>query len=217
MKIRTQEILTDYLSESIAWRKKELSDLKTLIDSKSDYPHRKYALLRCGIALLYAHFEGFTKQASQAYLEYVAAQRLPPQQLASNFLALSFCHTINDISDSRKPSAFAHALKVFSDPGISRLNIPYKTGINTESNLSSSVLKEIIWVLGFDYICYETKEKLIDGKLLARRNKIAHGERLSMDIHDYTEVHEAVIEMINTLKNQIENAASLKSYRRALP
>ena len=35
MKIRTLEQLSDKLAEELAWRKKELSALKAMIDSKS--------------------------------------------------------------------------------------------------------------------------------------------------------------------------------------
>lgn len=72
MKIRTVEILSDKISEDLAWRKKELTDLKYIIDTKSLSLVRKSLLGRCGIAILYAHWEGFIKKSSLRFLEFIS-------------------------------------------------------------------------------------------------------------------------------------------------
>ncbi len=94
----------------------------------------------------------------------------------------------------------------------SRSSIPFKNAINTESNLSSKVFKEIIWCLGVDYSFYETKEKFIDSKLLGRRNHIAHGQNMDINISEYSEMRETVIDMMTNFKTQIENCAITKEY-----
>ncbi|MFM5941942.1 MAG: MAE_28990/MAE_18760 family HEPN-like nuclease, partial [Dolichospermum sp.] len=80
------------------------------------------------------------------------------------------------------------------------------------SNLSSSVFKEIICMIGLDYSFYESKEVLMNEKLLQQRNSIAHGNYLEIDQKDYDELHTIVIGMMDTLRNQIDNAASIKQY-----
>ncbi|MBD2666493.1 MAE_28990/MAE_18760 family HEPN-like nuclease [Richelia sinica] len=65
MKIRTVEQLSDILARELAWRKVELSALKSLIDSKSFASGKRKALLRSGITILYAHWEGFVKVAAK--------------------------------------------------------------------------------------------------------------------------------------------------------
>lgn len=92
--------------------------------------------------------------------------------------------------------------------------IPYKTAVDTESNLSARVLREIIFTLGFDYSFYEPKEKLLESKLLKKRNHIAHGEDIDIEDVDYDELHATVIELMNCLYNQIENGAVSRSYER---
>lgn len=52
MKIHNREQLSDKLAEELAWRKKELSILKSLIDSKSFESAKRKALLRSGITML---------------------------------------------------------------------------------------------------------------------------------------------------------------------
>jgi hypothetical protein len=89
--------------------------------------------------------------------------------------------------------------------------IKYEFRIAT-SNLSSSVFKEIICMIGLDYSFYKSKEVLIDEKLLGKRNIIAHGNYLDIDEKDYDELHRIVIEMMDTLRNQLDNAAATKEY-----
>ena len=76
MSIRTAEQLSDKLSTDLDWRKKELSELKSLVEARNISPQRHNALMRSGICILYAHWEGFVKLASNSYLEYVAMQKL---------------------------------------------------------------------------------------------------------------------------------------------
>jgi len=89
MSIRRLEELNDQLSSELAWRKKELSVIKSLIDTGSFSTSKKTALLRSGVTILYAHWEGFIKQAASIYLEFVSMQRLPYDKLSANFVALA--------------------------------------------------------------------------------------------------------------------------------
>jgi len=89
----------------------------------------------------------------------------------------------------------------------------WKNAIQTKSNLNSKYFKEIVTSLGLEYSFYEIKEKLIDEVLLGSRNKIAHGERYSLDRVQYIDLHHEVIGMMDIFKNQIENSANLKTYK----
>jgi len=215
MKIRTVEMLSDFLSHDLAWRKKELTDIRRIFQL-SEHSTRRKALTRCGIALLYAHFEGFTKQAGRAYLEFIATQRLKNSEISSNLRAVTLRELLSSVESSRKPSAYHPVVDLFENQDGARAKIPYKTAIDTESNLSSRVLREIIFILGLDYSAYESKQVLIDSKLLGRRNHIAHGESLDIDDDDYDDMHNSVITLLNCLRNQIESAASSKSYVKAV-
>jgi hypothetical protein len=207
-------MLSDRLAGDLGWRKKELTDIRQLAQLAGNQPRRR-VLTRCGVALLYAHFEGFTRQAGQAYLEYVAAQRLTYDKIARNLMAVALCESLSPVADSRKASVYQRGVHLLLDSGAERAMIPYKTAVKTDSNLSSKVLKEILFVLGLDYGLYASKEKLIDGRLLARRNHVAHGEDIGLDDEDYDELHESVIEMLNLLRNQIENAVAQRIFLRS--
>lgn len=103
MSVRTAEQLSDKLSDELAWRKKELSEVKALIEAKSISNQRHLALIRSGVVILYAHWEGFVKSASNYYLEYVSMQKLRYEQLSSNFLAVAMKVKLNEARDTNKP------------------------------------------------------------------------------------------------------------------
>jgi hypothetical protein len=212
MTIRTFDQLSDNLSAELAWRKKELSDLKFFIEQNSTSRLRKQVLSRSGIALLYAHWEGFIKLCGSYFLEYIAMQRHKNKELKINLLTLSMRNRINFSTNSKKYSEYGKITDFFMNKMDSRSSIPFKNAINTESNLSSKVFKEIIWCLGVDYSFYETKEKFIDSKLLGRRNHIAHGQNMDINISEYSEMRETVIDMMTNFKTQIENCAITKEY-----
>jgi hypothetical protein len=216
MTIRTKEDLIDKIALDHVWRIREISELKTLIVSPTLSPQRKKVLCRAGIALLYAHWEGFIKKTGTYFLEYVAMQKLPISALKSNFVTLIIKNKIDEAAKSNKYSAFDKLTDFLINQQSSRAKIPFKQIVNTESNLSTTVLKEITWCLGIDYIYFESKEKLIDLKLVGRRNHVAHGEEMPVDVGDFMEIVEEVLGLMNTFRNLIENSAVLSSYKRAI-
>ncbi len=210
-KIRTVSQLSDQLSEEIAWRKKELIYIKTLID-KNRYRTVQSTLLRSGTAILYAHWEGFVKNAATSYVEFVARQNLKYSELAPNFLALAIKKQLNEAQSSYRAVIFTKVVDFLITGLESKCLIQWDDAIKTQSNLNSDVLKDIICILGLDYSLYETKEKIIDETLLRSRNEIAHGQYLLIEFDQYTELHREIISLMDLFRDQIENAAISKTY-----
>jgi hypothetical protein len=102
MKIRTLEHLNQRLTDDLIWRKKEISDLKSLIESKNFSTSKHNAILRSGVTLLYAHWEGYIKTAATSYLEFVARQQLIYDRLAINFVAIAMKFKLNEEVKQRK-------------------------------------------------------------------------------------------------------------------
>jgi hypothetical protein len=211
MKIKDVEQLRKKLDEELGWRKIELSALKAVIDLKSLESGRRKVLLRSGVTMLYAHWEGFVKVSGNSYIEFVAMKKLPYNQLAHNFIALAMKDQLDEAKDTKKATIYNDVAKFFMTKLTERSVIKYEFRIGT-SNLSSSVFKEIICMLGLDYSLYESKEVFINKRLLEKRNIIAHGNYLDIDEKDYDELHTIVIGMMDTLRNQIDNAAATKEY-----
>lgn len=212
MSIRTVEQLSDSLSEEIIWRKKELTALRLMVESKSLPQDRQAVLLRGSVALLYAHWEGFIKAAGRAYLEFVHFQRRSYNQLARNFVALGIRAKLSNAAGITKVRAHLDVVDFFLDHLNDRCNLPYKDGIDAQSNLSSHVLRNVVETLGLDYSEFEMKEKLLDDLLLRQRNTIAHGEYLTTTIGAYLDLHEQVLQMMEAFRIQVDNAAALKRF-----
>jgi len=210
-KIRTLEHLQRILDDELAWRKKELAVIKSLVTARSSKEIIN-CHIRSGITLTYAHWEGFIKAAGNAYLTYIASQRLTYSDLTNNFVAVAAKRLLSEAGLSNKVTVYAQVTDFFLSGLTDRCNLPVE--IETKSNLSSEVLREIIYTLGLDYREYETEAKLIDEILLKNRNEVAHGKYLLIDVDQFVEIHKTIISLLDLFSNQISNAASTKAYKR---
>lgn len=213
--IRTKEELIDKIAQDHIWRLREIAELRNLIKEPTTSELRKRVLCRSGIALLYAHWEGFVKKSGTYFLEYVAGRRHNISELRSNFITLLVRGKIDRAGESNKYSAFDEVTRYIIENQTTRAKIPTKNVVDTQSNLSSNVLKEIMWCLGLDYECYESKENLIDLKLVGRRNHVAHGEAIEINSDDFVEMVDEVLGLMNTFKNLLENSCVNETYKAA--
>jgi hypothetical protein len=215
MSIRTVEQLVDAVSADISWRRKELTDLKYLLESSDGNRTRQTVLTRAALALLYAHWEGYVKAVSEMYLEFVCMQRCRNVELSDCMLAATLRTLLLSSESSHKISSHVEVVRFFRTGMDARSRLPYKSVVRTESNLSSTVLLEILRTLGFDASDYESKSHMLDHQLLAKRNHIAHGSALAIDKDEYLHLHDEILALMNLLRNYIENAAATGAYLRA--
>jgi hypothetical protein len=175
MKIRSLLDLNDVIGRELAWRKKELSAISILIQKRRD--HERIVLLRAAVPILYAHWEGFIKKASSCYLQYVSRRKLKYADLKSNFVALACKSALSESLNSNKLLLFNDVVYFITHNQQEVAQIPYENVIDTKSNLNSDVFINIIHQLGVSYDSfYNTKELIIDGSLLKKRNQM-HMER----------------------------------------
>jgi hypothetical protein len=214
MKIRTLEQLNQRLTDDFVWRRKEITDLNDLIDTRTFSDSKRTMLLRGGITLLYAHWEGYIKTVAKSYLEFVAMQKLTYDELAINFVAVAMKTKLKEATETNKATIFTEVTRFLLTQTNNRSLIPYEDVVTTGSNLSSSVLCEISCVLGVDYSFYGKREVIIDQQLLSRRNAIAHGEYLSLNCDEYRNLQIQILTMMDHFRNQVENSAAQKLYLR---
>ncbi|MGM0478496.1 MAG: MAE_28990/MAE_18760 family HEPN-like nuclease [Bacteroidota bacterium] len=210
MKVRTKSELQNKLDQDIQWRKKELIDymliVKKNIDSTSLTP-----LVRGGIALGYAHWEGFIKKASSIYMNYISIKKIPLCNMRINFIALSYLKKLNKGNNIDECISIIQDVLNNSDKPC---KIYDKEIIDTKSNLRFYVLKDILTSLGFDHSYFASKENFIDKKLVNPRNDIAHGTYIDVNYEDFLTVHHNIIPLMEHYKTLIENSAELKSYKK---
>ena len=211
MKIKTVFQLQDKLDKDLAWRKKELTWIK-LNMSKYASKEEINTYLRIGTTFLYAHWEGFIKNAAENYLLYVSKQKLKYEDLTSNFLAIALRSKLMESGKSKKTSIHKGFLDFYYANLKKEAYIPYKNVIFTEYNLKSKILKEIIITLGLDYSPYELKGNYIDSNLVKNRNDIAHGRYIDIDLIDFENLYRDIISLLDIFKDQIIDAAKCRNF-----
>jgi hypothetical protein len=209
--VRTPQELEDALSADLAWRRVEMQSLRSQV--RAARGATQDALLRAGLALLYAHWEGYCKHSLTLYLKFVARRKLKLRELRPGFAALAVDSAIRKqggLSEARRRMS---TVTILMDRLDERLYIPSKE-VNTQSNLSSEVCSELLETLGLDFAPFSTKAHLIDYKLLRARNEIAHGRWSPVDLEAYEELHSEVLVMLQTVRNLVTAAADNGEYRR---
>lgn len=211
MKIKKLEKLQDLLDQDMAWRKKELIDIKLLIHST-----KNPALCRAGIALLSAHFEGFIKQAANYYVVHVASQNIKISDLHTNFAAIHSGKLFDPCAASDKITVYQKAIDDFlNNYSTQNFRVNYTREhpiIKTESNPSSTVVKNIFDSIGLDFSPYETKTNYIDADLLSNRHSVVHGEKVYIEISDFDNTFEIIIGIMEQFSDQVIAAAINKIY-----
>lgn len=212
MKVRSLYELEAQLDIDLAWRRKEFTTLKFLIDESR--AHQKEVLLRSAIALLYAHWEGHIKHCAHVYLEYLNNKGVKYSEMTDNFFQLSLGEVFKQGFSIKKFPSQKQICNYIKSNNIGNFNISVNTVIDTESNLKYEVIFNILEQLGLDSSLFELKENFINSKLLKCRNAIAHGEKVSKtDLEDtYSELEEELLNMIITFQNVIRNTASNRLY-----
>lgn len=211
-KIRTLSQFQEVLDAEMGWRIKEISTFK--LAAKTGGIGQK-AFVRAGVALLYAHWEGFVKSASGNYLIFVDGQGHTYRDLKTCFAVFGLKGRLIMLTSSKKsePNIEAFNFILSEIDKVAKMSI--SNAIETESNLSSKAFDNIAASLDISTAPYKTKYNLIDESLVRRRNKVAHGEYLDLGLTDFLTLVDEIIALMKAYKTDLENAASLKAYRRA--
>lgn len=175
------EDFEDSLQRDLAWRKMEISQLFMILNKAES----KEIVGKSIILLLYAHWEGYIKKSSKYYLKYVSEKNIALEKLTRNFEAImlkKYAHECieADSLNLAKEFAFMDAqkklLKRTFHVRIDADNEFDEDLINTQHNLSSKVLKNIIQIVGIEYNdAIKARNQYLDSNLVKHRNAIGHG------------------------------------------
>lgn len=208
----TLEQLQDKIDSIVAWRKKELSCLLENVKITNDFSQS--VAIRTGYVLTYAHFEGAIKHLATLYLEYVSGQNIEVEKLTMNFLLIGVKEQdLKILYETNKIDKRIEIIRKILDLKTST-NLPFKNVINTESNLKSEVLQNILNIVNFDKSKYELDYNFIDSNLLKTRNLIAHGDKLdaTCTFDQFEQCNKKVLKLINDFSKDVYDYAKSKKY-----
>jgi len=195
----------------MAWRLKEVKAFS--VASKGNGPERRY-FIRAGVALIYAHWEGFIKVSSEMYLKFVNSRGLKYSELKSCFSVFGLKSKLQSLAESRQSRANIDAFDFIVAEMDNTARLQLGSAINTESNLTSKVFINIATSIDIDVREYLSRFNLIDESLVRRRNKIAHGEFIEIGGAEFVDLVDDVLKMMREYKTDLENAASTAAYKR---
>lgn len=218
MKIKSKDNFLDFIQSERAWRKKELTNIKYLIHgsrkSSSD------VLIRSGVLLLYAHWEGYVKKVCEGFFYYLNFKGLKYSQLQTNFIALGVSEEFNWNFPQKKYSSYAKAVSFVLDRAKEcKFNIDVSARVDTKSNLNYEVLLNLLNMLGIVCDHFKNNQHHIDNRLLKYRNAIAHGERtdnnpdLNITFDDFTDLDSRIGELMDHFETLVINHVELESYK----
>jgi hypothetical protein len=210
--IRTLTDLQSVLDDEFSWRLKEIAELKGV--ARRPQPLSESTVVRAGAALAYAHWEGFVKAASAAYVDYVSSTRTAHCDLVTPFAVMSLNSKLKVIAETKSAEISASAFDFIRDQMNQSAKLIGKEIISTEANLSSTVLKQVLGALDISITRYEARFNFIDETLLKNRHAIAHGDALTLDRFGWVAVADNTITLLRWVKTDIENAASTSAFRR---
>ena len=207
---RTISDLENNLSKELSWRIKELSDYKAILRQAKD--NQKKTLIRGGIVLLYAHWEGFVKQASEHYFNYVKLRRVKLINLKENFVVICLRKHISNLLETNKITKQTESIKFIFNKLDKKAIFPSKIPIKTY-NLDYENFLLYCLTIGLDYKEFELSRNFINIKLVKNRHKIAHGNFLMINLENFEEIFNKTINLLKKIKTDIINSAILKKFK----
>lgn len=213
MKIRSKAELIDYLGGNKQERKRELISIAHDLSPKRGEPSGR--IRRAAIVLAYAHWEGFVKDAARAYVRLVSHKSRSLSSLALSFQALA-CRQelVNAQTASRRIQPHLEVVKLLIDNRERSCQINAERAIDTESNLTSEVFKNICYCVGLDY----TSDWVLDGpfidEMFKNRCEVAHGDLFIPETKYAQETIQFSIRAIDRFSTDIENAAIVEAFLR---
>lgn len=199
------------LEQDLRWREAELASLKRLAIVSSTDSAAYQGLLRAMWALLYAHFEGFTKFCWDSVLDHVQSENIPTKELDARYALLALENEFRSLRAGLDPDAIWTFLQRKIPAALSAKAVfPEDLRLKTDSNLWPNVFERETAKLGI--VCDELdKHRARIKTLVARRNDIAHGKGMTIanlsEYHDYEHatfclMHELAIKVLELVEQK---------------
>lgn len=210
----TEDDLSSQLNAELNWRRRELSDLKTAINGADVIA--KSVLLRALVTMAYAHWEGFVRASATKYFSHLTLKKRPYAELDLQFYKNSFLARLEAFFRSRaNTEEGCRFIALILESQELRFSFINPQLVDTKSNLSTEVIKDLCLVCGFDSQFFEDNRFFIDVSLLKKRNAIAHGQDEGIEEGEADSYITTALALMEHFKTLIENKVYTKGYLRA--
>lgn len=211
MKIRTLQEFQDALDDALAWRKREISSLFREANRPQNEP-----FARAFIAMLYAHWEGFIKEAARTYCEFINGQRLLQEEAALPLVMLTHRNAITRCAETRMNSDKLQMVSSLMNSGKERVRMPAEGPIIT-NNLRFEVFADLCAILQVPISPFATSRNFINEELCDRRNAIAHGKFLRCPPSELRQAKDRVVNLLADFKGHLIGNVLSAAYRNSRP
>lgn len=224
------EILAEFEADK-SWRDNDLVFFENQLANEQD-EEKQRVISKALILLLYANFEGHVKLIFQTYVKTINQENLYCKDVIYQLQACSLDNEFREyksptykpkhrIFKKEHPKGFVELgrriefLENLEEIMTTPVNIDQDKIIDTESNLSKTVVHKIIYRLGFDENIIDDKAIACVEKLLNFRNNIAHGSKKSGWTYDeYQKIKKEVNQLVQKIKQQVIEHLSNEKYKK---
>lgn len=203
------------LEADLQWRESELASLKRLAINAQEGSVTYQSLLRALWALLYAHFEGFTKYSWDTLFDYIQFEKIPKEDLSERFAIIALEKDFRTLRASLDATSIMQFLNVSMPAALqSEAEFPEEIRLKTDSNLWPNVFERETNKLGIH--CEELEKHRGKIKaLVARRNDIAHGKEMTIaSVAEYHTYENSALCLMHELAIKTIEIIDSKSYKK---
>ncbi|TCN17650.1 MAE_28990/MAE_18760 family HEPN-like nuclease [Sinorhizobium americanum] len=203
------------LSDAVDRRREEITLVRRVVGNEEGTILEQTAAVMA-LPILYAHWEGFVKEAVAEYIEFLEQQDLSPNQAHPTIFSFAMRKRVRGLLQSGS----IERMSDFADWIISKATAPVRfedKSVETGGNLSYQNLKSLCDSLKIDVAKIESDRRKIDA-LVSRRNNIAHtGRPLRLYRSDVADDAALVLRLIETFEAILKEGVQDEQYRLQQP
>ena len=199
------------LADAVDQRRGEISLVKRVVANEEGTVLEQTASIMA-LPVLYAHWEGFVKEAVRGYIEFVEKQELDPNQAHPTIFSFAIRKHLKALIASSSIDKMTNFATWIVNSATGPLRFEDKS-VSTDGNLSFKNLKELCDSLKIDVVRLEADKKKINA-LIYRRNNIAHtGRTQRLDRSDVADDAALVLRLIETFEAILKECVEAEQYR----
>jgi hypothetical protein len=210
--VRTPDDFSAAITSDLTWRIREISDFRAAV-RRMDAAYRP-SVLRAGVPLIYAHWEGHVVFVARAYVDFLATRRPTYGTLQSSFRLNEFYGEFRRLSQTElNYQQQINLIKRIASSGTAQFRRVNPEIVSSGSNLKSDILSDLCSYLSIDVNRFSDDFEFIDKILVHRRNNIAHGQFMNVEESTLIDMSDRVIKIMRMFNNAVDNDVILGAYR----